>query len=157
MTVSIILYRADKRDFKMGDVIQSAKEFMDKNREGSLDVEAAFESARPKHMLKRSDCLYLFENLKDAKKYWSKMRGGKLYEVAVEGTVHRVDMALVDAAFINRTNATVLREYAENYWSGAISPAPVIEILVAQARIVSIISKDEDERLAYFKSWAIGG
>jgi hypothetical protein len=98
---SVILYRADKRDFNQGQEIQSAKQFHEQNPRGSDKVESIFEAKRPDTKPSRLDALYLFEDFVVAKKHWSKMTDGKLYEVRVEASEvrHRGDMRLVDEAF----------------------------------------------------------
>ncbi len=149
-------YRADKRDFAIDDPVASAGEFITKTPSGSQIVERVFEEERPAGYPLRTQ-LYVFENIADAKKHWSKMKGGKLYEVAVEenGILHRGDMALVDEAYVNRDALESVRDCARRYWRGELTDKPVIEILVECARVCAVVSKDERERVAFFESWAI--
>ncbi len=150
-------YRADKRIFCDGDVVVSAGEFLGKNPDGSLDVEKVFEEKRPKNLPPRADCLYVFSAISDAKKHWSKMTGGKLYEVAVADVdvLLRADMTLVDLAFRSREVPGDVEACADRYWRGECSERPVIEVLVRNATVLSVLSNDEAERRAYFRSWAI--
>ncbi len=150
-------YRADKRDFAVGEVVGSAGEFLTKNPEGSQDVEDVLEETRPERYPSRNQ-LYVFENIQDAKKHWSKMTGGKLYEVLVENRhiLHRGDMSLVDMAFRSRDTAEIVRQFARRYWSGEVTEKPVIELLVQSARVSRVISKDEEERQAHLRSWTMG-
>jgi hypothetical protein len=150
-------YRADKRIFSAGDVVVSAKEFLAKNPDGSLDLERVFEEKRPKNLPPRADCLYVFSALSDAKKHWSKMTGGKLYEVAVADTdvLFEGDMSLVDLAFRSRQVSEEVEACADRYWQGKCSEKPVIEVLVRNATVLTVVSNNETERQAYFRSWAI--
>jgi hypothetical protein len=150
-------YRADKRDFYVGDTVLTAGEFLVKNPMGSADIEKAFEDKRPKDLPPRSECLYVFLTIGDAKKHWSKMSGGKLYEVTVEaGNIFfRGDMSLVDCAYVNLLEPEKVAACAKSYWSGECGSKPVIEVLVKKAHVSVVISKNEHERKDYFKSWAI--
>lgn len=73
------LYRADKRDFSVGDLITSANEFALKNPNGSEQIEHIFEQQRPHGKPNRIGSLFLFENEIVALKHWSKMANGKIY------------------------------------------------------------------------------
>lgn len=150
------LYRADKRDFNVNDVISTAGEFVSKNPEGSMDIEKIFEAVRPNNKPLRSACLYLFEDLETAKKHWSKMTDGKLYQVDVDdkATLHRADMRLVDKAFCSNEESEK-QDCARNYWSGIETENPRIEILVLNATVTGIVSKDQNERINYLRSWAL--
>jgi len=152
-------FRADKREFSVGEIVVSARDFLAKNPLGSSDIENAFEDVRPKSLPPREECLYVFECLKDAQKHWSKMTGGKLYEVTVEpgDILHRGDMSLVDSAFVSRSVPDEVAANAQQYWSGEFGPKPVIEVLVKSARVSAVISKDEQKRKAYFKNWTLVG
>jgi len=150
----MILYRADKRDFIVGEIIETAGEFTTQNPEGSEEIENLFESARPNKKPIRSTCLYLFEDLTVAKKHWSKMADGKLYEVEVDEALilHRADMRLVDKAYCTKDEAE-RNACASEYWSGIETSNPRIEILVENAVVVKIVSKDQNERRKYLVNW----
>lgn len=150
-------FRADKRDFSVGDTVVSAGEFLDKNPTGSADIEKTFEDNRPKGLPPRAECLYIFLSIEDAKKHWSKMSGGKLYEVTVETSniLFRGDMSLVDSAYVNRSKPEEITACAKSYWSSECGSKPVIEVLVKEAHVSAVISKNEQERMAHFKSWAL--
>ena len=87
------------------------------------------------------------------------MTGGKLYAVTVEpgNILHRADMSLVDSAYVSRSVPGEVAACAQRYWSGECGSKPVIEVLVKNARVSAVISKDEQERKAYFKSWVLIG
>lgn len=147
------LYRADKRKFSIGDKLETAGDFLQKNPKGSHEIESLFESMRPTEKPQRAHCLYLFENLEVAKKHWSKMTDGNLYEVNLDESqvLHRADMQFVDMAF-RAEDSNERIQYAKNYWSGIESGEPRIEILTQSAIISGIVSQNQDERRAYFKS-----
>jgi hypothetical protein len=150
------LYRADKRDFNVGTEISTAREFIIKNPQGSHRVEDLFEFKRPSNKPMRSESLFLFENLEVAKKHWSEMIDGNLYEVEVDNSsiLHRADMQLVDLAF-RTENESELERCAADYWMGKETNNPRIEVLVKKAIISNVISKSQSERREYFKSWAL--
>lgn len=152
----MILYRADKRDFNVGDEITTAGHFTTTNPQGSENVERIFESKRPSTKPLRSKCLYLFEDIDVAKKHWSKMTEGKLYEIEIEDSLllHRADMQLVDLAFSKESEAE-MEEIAIDYWCGKETEKPRIEVLVLKAVVSGVISKDQEERVKYLKSWAL--
>lgn len=150
-------YRADKRDFVVGDEIYSAGEFHLLNPVGISELEEVFEAARPKGLPERGQSLFVFESLKDARKHWSKMADGKLYEVNVapQAVLFRADMALVDSAYRASAVLSALLEHARKYWAAEKSEVPVIEVLVSSATVSAIVSKDQKERREYLKSWAL--
>lgn len=148
------LYRADKRDFDVGDEVTSANEFTSKNPDGSEDIERIFEEQRPPEKPKRSGPLYLFDNEVVAKKHWSKMADGKLYEVELreETILHKGDMRFVDEAFLAEDSLSKIR-CATDYWEGKESDKPRMELLVSRAFVIKIISKDQTERRKYLLNW----
>lgn len=150
-------YRADKRDFEINEEIKTADEFSKLNPQGSEIVEQIFEEERPKDKPKRVGALYLFIDETAAKKHWSKMTNGKLYTVepTLNGNYHVGDMCHVDSAFLKKDNTDAVRNFASMYWKGEHSSNPILEVLIDSAIIKSVISKDENERIAYFKNWAI--
>lgn len=140
---SIKLFRVDKRDFEVGDIIESAKEFLRKGPPGAIEIEKQFEKMRPDTFLPRTHCLFLFERINDAQKHWSKMSEGKLYEVTVDNIsiLHRADMNLVDLAYKNLKDEDKVKFYATQYWSGVLCSSSIVEVLVRSATVSSIISK----------------
>lgn len=151
---SIILYRADKREFKQGQEIQSANQFQELNPRGSDKVERIFEAKRPDTKPSRLDALYLFEDFVVAKKHWSKMKDGKLYEVRVEDSEvrHRGDMRLVDEAF-GCSDLADIEACADRYWAGEMTASPIMELLVQSAAVSAVLSKDQAERRRYLLNW----
>jgi len=148
------LYRADKRDFYVGDNITTANEFASKNPEGSSGIGNLFDSIKPTEKPSRIGCLFLFEDEIVARKHWSKMTDGKLYEVEIDenSILHRADMRLVDKAF-SAIDASERELCAKEYWAGIETEYPRIEILVKEATIVSVLSKNQAERREYLLNW----
>ena len=148
------LYRADKRDFNVGDEVTSANDFTSKNPEGSEEIEKIFEERRPTDKPKRSGPLYLFDNEVVAKKHWSKMADGKLYEVELreEAILHKGDMRFVDEAFAAQDSSSKIK-CAVDCWEGKESEKPRMESLVSKAFVTKVISKDQVERRKYLLNW----
>lgn len=149
--------RADKRDFNVGDVVTSAREFTVLNPQGSQDVEDVFERVRPLGKPKRIGNLYLFKDEISAKKHWSKMTDGKLYRATFDSKLprHEGDMCLFNQAFELRTNIDEVEKLANRYWAGDLTEKPIIEVIVLQATISEVVSKDQQERRAYLASWGL--
>jgi len=75
----MLLFRADKRDFEVGDVIATAGHYFDKFPEKTQLLEQRLEGFRPNDKPRRIDCLFLFESLDLAKRHWTIMKQRKLY------------------------------------------------------------------------------
>ena len=138
-------FRADKRDFDIGSLVESAGEFISLNPQGSQDIEDVFESLRPMDKPTRHGNLYLFTDETLAKKHWSKMTDGKLYRATVDPTLsyHRGDMRLVDKAFEVRADIEAVEKIAIRYWAGDFTENPVVEVIVQHATISEVVSKDQ--------------
>ena len=74
----MLLFRADKMDFEVGDVFTTAGHCFDKFPEKTKLLEQRLEDFRPNDKPRRIDCLFLFESLDLAKRHWSIMEQGKL-------------------------------------------------------------------------------
>ena len=154
----LTFYRADKRNFEVGESIVSAGEFILQNPDGSQEVENIFEKFRPESCCSRKQVLFVFKNECDAKKHWSKMIGGILYEVKVhrDNVLFEADMALFNSAYVEKKDSDAVCRYAKQYWAGNVSEKPIIEVFLknSSAEVSRVISKDRQEREKYFKSWA---
>jgi hypothetical protein len=150
----LTVYRVDKRDFLAGATIKSANQFQALNPNGSRRVEHIFECRRPESKPKRIGSLFLFEDLIVARKHWSKMKDGKLYEIQIEGSSiqHRGDMRLVDEA-LACDDQSCMESCANRYWSGIETTSPRIELLVTSASVSKLISADQAERRSYLLNW----
>lgn len=156
-TAKSMYYRADKRDFSVGQTIQTAGQFQQLNPGGADVVEEIFEFNRPIGKPKRRNSLFLFTSGQSAKRHWSKMTGGLLYVVEALETsdTHRGDMILVNSAFNNVGDERAVSDLAKKYWDGFLTEKPVVEVLVADAKVVGVISKHQGEREDFLGSWAI--
>jgi len=66
----MLLFRADKTDFEVGDVITTAGHYFDKFPENTKLLEQRLEDFRPNDKPRRIDCFFLFESLDLAKRHW---------------------------------------------------------------------------------------
>ncbi|MBM3967248.1 MAG: hypothetical protein FJ308_19620 [Planctomycetes bacterium] len=145
------LFRADKRDFEVGARIFTAGEYYKKFPAETKTLEDGFETHRPEAKPNRRDCLFLFESLDAAKKHWSIMSDGKLYKVEVEDNaiLHRGDMNWLDVIADHiRENKRTIDLYGK-YWAGEITENACVEVLVASAVVVEVISKDQQVRRSF--------
>lgn len=151
-------FRADKRDFSPGDVIQSAQEYYDKFSKIARAVEDALEAHRPLQKVKRATCVFVFADEKYAREHWSKMKNGKLYAVDIDEChiLHRGDMALMDEMNAALEDGKDVSELACKYWAGEVSELPKLEVLAPSVTVVETLSKSEVERENYLrKRWGI--
>ena len=146
-------YRVDKRLFAIGDEITTAQEYYDKFDGTRKAVEDMLESRRPDGKEPRTSCLFVFEEEVCAKKHWSMMKDGKLYQVAIDEArvFHRGDMAIMDEMKIIVEAEKDIGAAADAYWRGEVGNKPVIEIMVSSAIVTDIISTSDEERLAHLK------
>lgn len=141
-------YRVDRRDFHVDDNVNRTGEYFNKLNSKGIIVEKILEENRPSNKPKRDEVLHVFEKLEDARKFWSKMHNGKLYEVIFddEKILHRGDMKITEYMYNNYGNTQTLNKMAEKYWKEEYTENPEIEILVISATITKILSKSEAER-----------
>lgn len=147
-------FRVNKRDFYVGDVVLPAGEIGDKAPAGTQEVEAVFESRRRVHLPQRVRARYVFEALEGAKKYWSKMKNGNLYEVEVElsDVLLRDDMTLVDSGHALLGSADQVAEKADRYCAERTAENATVEVIIGHARVSRIISKNDTERYQHLRS-----
>lgn len=152
-----MFFRVDKRDLNVGAVATSANHFTGLNPPGSQEVEAVFEKVRPINKPTRSGNLFLFTDEVAAKRHWSKMTDGKLYRAIVDPTLmrHEGDMRLVNHAFELRADPEEVEKIAIRYWAGDLTKNPILEVIVPNATISQVVSKDQRERMAFLRSWAV--
>ena len=145
-------FRADKRDFDLGDPIRTAGQFQHKHNEMGKAMEEALSKARPAGKPNRSDCLMLFEDESCAKKHWSKMSDGKLYSVFVdeEMVLHRGDMHLAESIGVGAFRGDNVSDLSRRYWEGDLTESPCVEILTREGTIAEQIGT-EQQRQEEFK------
>jgi hypothetical protein len=154
----ITMFRADKRDFAVGEHISTASDYYDKFLPETKAIEDQLEGFRPEGKPKRRESLFLFPSLDAAKKHWSIMNDGKLYKVQIgdDQILHRADMHWLDVIANQIRNGEPTEESYAKYWSSEMTSNVCVEVLVASAIVVEVISKDQDERKAFLKErWKI--
>lgn len=146
-------YRVDKRPFGQGDRIVTAGEFAEMHPEKGKRAEEILEAQRPEDKPIRRQCLMVFEDEVCARRHWSKMSDGKLYEVELTATaiLHRGDMRFVDAIGEALDDAAAASQLARQYWDGEMTAKPIVEVLLLDGKVSAVISDSEHERLVEFK------
>jgi len=140
-------YRVDKRDYEVGDRIMTAGEYVRLFTEEQRSIEGFLEESRPPEKPPREGSLFLFEDLGVARKHWSKMKQGKLYEVETPTSVlHRGDMQLTEHLWKALQAGKSTQDLCAGYWRGDMTEKPEVEVLVAEAIVRAVISKDDGER-----------
>jgi hypothetical protein len=144
-------YRVDKRLFAIGSEIITAMEYYNKFDGSRKAVEDMLELRRPDDKKRRTSCLFVFEEEVCAKKHWSMMKDGKLYQVAIDKTrvFHRGDMAIMDEMKNLVEAGEDIDVKADAYWRGEVGNTPVVEIMVSSAIVTDIISTSDEERRAH--------
>lgn len=155
--VRIILYRADKRDFAPGEPIVTAGQFSTLHPDSGKRAEAILDDVKPEGKPHRKDCLMLFESEDAARKHWSKMSNGKLYEVEIDAAkiLHRGDMNLVDeiGALIKQGDDDQAHARARDYWLKTPEAKACIEVLIGQGQVKRLIG-DNAARIEEFRKRA---
>jgi hypothetical protein len=143
-----LLFRADKRSFIVGSVIQTAGEYEGKFQGAARSVEDSLELHRPPTKVARATSLFLYEDERCARKHWIYLTGGKLYRASISPSEirHRADIKWMDLMKERATDSQFLKDHAAKYWAGEVTANPVIEVLVPSAIVVDVIADSEDER-----------
>ena len=144
-------YRVDKRRFNSDDMITPLTTFEEVMNESQQEVENSLDELRPSGVPARKECLYVFCNLSSALIFCSKY-GGYIYEVDIEPTdvYWRADMNMLDNIFdvFKITDCNDIRTaIVRRYWKeGAHTFQPCYEYLVRQAKVISIVFKEENAK-----------
>lgn len=153
----IIRYRADKRDFAPDDPIATAGQFSALHRESGKQAETILDDVKPEGKPHRKDCLMLFESEDAARKHWSKMSTGKLYEVEIDTAeiLHRGDMNLIDetGALIEQGDHVQARARARDYWLKEPDEKACVEVLIGEGQVKRLIG-DNAARIEEFRTRA---
>ena len=154
----MMLYRVDKREFKIGDVISPSPTFEKGLDEMRKAVENMLNHERPKGIPQRGDCLFLFQDLICALRFFYKY-GGTIYGVNTEQCFYKGDMNILDNILdiFRITCDETLRTHAvKRYWeSGSHTFNPCYEILTNSAIVEKVILtscslKDVQNEINYF-------
>ena len=91
-----MIYRVDKRSYKVGDIILPQTVFEEQLTNEKLKMEEMLNLKRTPGIQERSKCLFLFHDLQGALRFYSKY-GGNVYGVIINGKIfHRGDMNKLD-------------------------------------------------------------
>lgn len=141
-----MLYRVDKRKFQVGDIIMPNTLFEELMQDEKKEMEDLLNEKRPRNIPERKQCLFLFQDLICAFRFYSKY-GGTIYGVSLEerpyfrGDMNKLDNILDIFRFSTDKN---LRSIAVNeYWKpGTHTFNPCYEILASSARVEKILIKE---------------
>ena len=141
-----IIFRVDKRNYKIGDIIFPQSEF-EKALEGEkLRLEIMLNQKRACKIPERGKCLFLFHDLQGALRFYLKY-GGNVYGVeAIPPFYHRGDMNKLDNIldlfkYVDDDDKDGIIEAAVNtYWKvGTHTYNPCYEILVSSAKVIEFL------------------
>ena len=130
-------FRVDRHLFEEGELIKSSREYVSKLTASQNEVEFLIEGSRPKHLLSRSEALFVFADVKDAIRFCSKLTDSYVYEVVHESTngIHRADMNIVEVLY-KTTCEHERRIWAHRYWDvECVVGYPCYEYLVTSAKV----------------------
>jgi len=146
------MYRVDKRDYKICDIISnpeiSYQSLISFSNEKIL-IEEILENEKPSTIaIERKSCLYIFSELADAIKFSLLMTDSKIYKVQQLNTnfYHKGDMNFTEVMNEYITDKNILRQLAKSYWAGKKTFKPSWEILVDKIQVKEIISNDENRK-----------
>ena len=149
----MMIFRVDKRKYQVGDTIMPKTSFEETMQDEKKEMEDLLNKSRPENVPERKQCLFLFQDLICAFRFYSKY-GGTIYGVSLEerpyfrGDMNKLDNILDVFRF---TDDYYLREAVVNeYWKeGTHTFNPCYEILVSSACVKKII---DDSSLCELKS-----
>ncbi len=150
-----VLYRVDRRLYSKGDIIEPQTDFEDSLKEEKLKMEKLLDKKRPDGIPERNKCLFLFQDLQGALRFFSKY-GGNIYGVIPHSPIyHRGDMNKLDNIFdlfkfIEEDKDGILEAATSEYWKeGTHTFCPCYEILVNSATVVDVLCGND--KLSQFK------
>lgn len=141
-----MIFRVDKRKYQVGDTIMPKTSFEETMQDEKKEMEDLLNRSRPENVPERKQCLFLFQDLICALRFYSKY-GGIIYGVSVKeppyfrGDMNKLDNILDIFRFSDDND---LRLAAVNeYWkAGTHTFNPSYEILVSSACVEKILSED---------------
>lgn len=150
-----VLYRVDRRLYSKGDIIEPQTDFENSLKEEKLKMEKLLDKKRPDGIPERNKCLFLFQDLQGALRFYSKY-GGNVYGVIPNSHIyHRGDMNKLDNIldlfkFIEEDNDGILEAATSEYWKeGTHTFCPCYEYLVNSAKVINVLCGND--RLSSFK------
>lgn len=142
----MMIFRVDERKYQVGDTIMPKTSFEETMQDEKKEMEDLLNRSRPENVPERKQCLFLFQDLICALRFYSKY-GGIIYGVSVKeppyfrGDMNKLDNILDIFRFSDDND---LRLAAVNeYWkAGTHTFNPSYEILVSSACVEKILSED---------------
>lgn len=139
-------YRVDKRECKINDSIEATGEYFSALDNKRTTIEYLLENYRPERLISRQEALFVFNDIKDAVMFCSKIQGSYVYLVQpiYTNNMHRADMNIVELLY-KLQNQDEKITWAKNYWNGeSIIGSPCYEYLFYSAKVIKrLLSHDE--------------
>lgn len=140
-----MLYRVDKRKFQVGEEITPNTSFEEILQDEKREMEKLLNQQRPSGIPERKQCLFLFQDLICALRFYSKY-GGFIYGVSVKEPYFKGDMNKLDNIldlFRFTDNYDLQMTAVNEYWKdGTHTFSPCYEILAASAYVESILAEE---------------
>ena len=130
-----MIFRVDKRSYEIGEIILPQTIFEEQLKDEKLKMEEMLNKKRIPGIPERSKCLFLFQDLQGALRFYSKY-GGNVYGVKAlspiyyRGDMNKLDNILDLFKFIDGDDKDGIIDAAVN------SFCPCYEILVGSAKVV---------------------
>lgn len=151
--MSNMFYRVDKRHFSEGDIINPQTEYERLLEGEKLKLEEMLNKKRPHNIPERSKCLFLFQDLQGALRFYFKY-GGFIYGVeAFSSIYHRGDMNKLDNILdlfkvvdCEKDTTGIIEAAVNYYWkNGTHTFNPCYEILVDSAKTLEVLCSNKDK------------
>lgn len=157
----MILFRIDRRRYKIGQIIEPNSTYFDCLKEESLEVEKMLDETRNYSIPLRRQCLFLFLDLSCSMRFWEKY-GGHIYIVTLDSNpYHRADMNILDSllnVFKITKDKTIRKKIAEKYWeAGTHTFNPCYELLVKCAKVEDVLVSDDNSWVDFRKELSSNG
>lgn len=143
----MIAYHTTRDELSGSDSISPSTYFFDHLDQDQAKVEKIIAQNRPCEKPSRKESKFIFTDLESAKNRASRI-DSKLYEVDYEESnlMHRADWSWLGKIKASLGDDKLCEKYAKSYWSEEKTEAPVIELLVSEAAVISEIEIPVEER-----------
>lgn len=114
-------------------------------------IEDVFSERRPGGKPERRSAIFVFESQEAALTFALSKSRARLYRVLVRDSdiLHRADWEWLVEAHKLPDEPARWADFADSYWAGKMSPVPVIELMVREARVETEITISHQQRLEY--------
>ena len=143
------LFRVDERGFQVGDTIEPQGDYQERMGEEQQRIEWSLtRTRRIGGGVQRKNCLFLFDDIKNALIFWYKKKGkANLYRLSVQDEIiHRGDMNYLDLLNEIARNTKedddqhILDTYSKRYWDHNFATAsPCYELLFPKAIVEEVV------------------